>query len=177
MAAVEAVDPSGFVTPTADTKGISRMGTEAERRFKEITGADAADKNSAGDAKLQGHHIEVKWASNTTINQVRAVKYITLVVLDSSDAWYVIPPNEVVREVSKKKRGQHTENPFECATLSLNKFRHFQVHEDELRSKTLDAIEQGNARPRLKRAMAQIKDECEGLARKSRQLVSQAMDD
>jgi hypothetical protein len=50
-----------------------------------------------GDALLDDHPIEVKRASANTLNQVRAVKYITLVAYhEPSDTWYVVPAHQVV---------------------------------------------------------------------------------
>jgi len=46
-----------------------------------------------------------------------------------TDEWYVVPAHVVVAEVSQKRRGQHTENPFESATLSLNILRPWKVED------------------------------------------------
>ena len=75
--------------------GISSEGTDAEIRFRQLTGAKEADKNSDGDAVVDGTPVEVKKASKSTLNQVRAVKYIPLVVLDvRTGSWYVVPAHE-----------------------------------------------------------------------------------
>jgi len=111
---------------------ISHAGDAAEKRFRDATGAKKPHK-SVGDAELQdGTVVEVKTASSNTINQVRAVKYLPLVIndrRDGKDDWYVVPAHEVVRLVASKAakslarkrtpRGQHTENPYESATLSM----------------------------------------------------------
>ena len=83
--------------------GISKSGKSAEESFRKITGASKSPKSSIGDAILCGYAIEVKKASSNTINQVRAVKWIPLVVRDDKhDEWYVIPAPDVVELVSLK---------------------------------------------------------------------------
>lgn len=101
--------------------GISRGGADAEELFRSLTGATIAERAALGDAIVDGRYVEVKKATSATLNQVRAVKYIPLVALSVPEmTWYVIPANEIVRQCARKRRGQHTENPFESATLSLN---------------------------------------------------------
>jgi hypothetical protein len=115
--------------------GISHAGKSAEERFRELTGAEKSPAAAMGDAVLDGIGVEIKKASSNTINQVRAVKYIPLVVLDDpSDQWYVVPAHEVVRQVAVKSRGQHTEIPFECATLSLKNVASYAVSAADLRA-------------------------------------------
>ncbi len=77
---------------SSDSFGISHGGRSAEDLFISLTGAQRVDKAALGDAVLEGRHVEVKHASSSTLNQVRAVKYIPLVVYHSpSTAWYVVP--------------------------------------------------------------------------------------
>lgn len=93
------------------TNGISRAGRIAEQRFREITGAAPTGRTSDGDALLEGRPVEVKQASTNTLNQVRPVKYLPLVVLDTrTSGWYVVPPDEVVRLAAQRGRGQHTDS-------------------------------------------------------------------
>jgi len=122
---------------------------------------------------LEGHYVEVKRTKQTTVNQVRAVKYIPLVVYSPpSESWYVVSPDEIVRLVGKKSRGQHTENPFESATLRLRDLRHCRVSSGEaLRQATLDAIACGESARELKDAMSRILQRCKGLAAESIELV------
>lgn len=148
------------------TTGISGGGRPAERQFRFLTGASQPEKASDGDAVLDGRLIEVKGASANTLNQVRAVKYIPLAALDSrSGQWYVIPPDEIVRLVAQKRRGQHTENPFESATLSLRAITEFRVQNPSgLRQATLAAIERGDKWPELRQAMQDIRQHARNLA-------------
>ena len=161
-----------------ESEGISGSGRRAEDLFRDATGADELT-GRAGDALFDGVPIEVKKASANTVNQVRTVKYIPIVILDARDsiwAWYVAPPHEVVRLVALKARDQHTENPFECATLSMTKLDRFGVDDpDDLSSRVEQAIASGDDHPDLKAAMAQVLRECEELAARSRRLVEDAL--
>ena len=148
------------------TFGISAGGRSAEEAFRALTGATSAPKASEGDALLQGHPVEVKRATSVTLNQVRAVKYIPLVVhFEPADEWYVVPAHVVVAAVSQKTRGQHTENPFESATLSLNNLHAYKVAEaGGLRDATLHAIHESERFPELREAMTEVLRESRELA-------------
>ncbi len=155
------------------SEGISNLGQRAEELFRQHSGASKAPSSSVGDARLCGRLVEVKRASSTTINQVRAVKYIPLVILDSrNDTWFVVPPDEIVRQVASRIRGQHTENAFESATLSLTRLSDFRIAgPSELKKATREAIERGDSHPELKNAMADILRNCKALAAESRESV------
>lgn len=146
--------------------GISRLGRDAERRFCDLTGAELCATPALGDALLDGHYVEVKKADGNTINQVRAVKYITLVVYRPElDSWFVVPADEIVRLVARKTRGQHSENPFESATLSIRDLADFRVQSaSDLRAETLAAATRSEARQDLRDAMVWVLAECRGLA-------------
>ena len=78
-----------------------------------------------------------------TINQVRAIKFILLVIYSPQydKRWAVIPSQEVVRLVLNKGRGQHTEIPFECANLSLTSIpEKFRFTDQELTEAVKSAI-------------------------------------
>lgn len=149
-----------------ETYGISSGGGSAEQRFRDLTGARPPSRSSDGDAVLEGHAVEVKRAASATLNQVRAVKYLPLVVWDDrSGDWYVVPAHVAVAEVSRKRRGQHTENPFESATLSLNRLRKYRVDEaGELRLRRLDAIEASSGYLRLRDEMERVLADSRALA-------------
>jgi len=156
--------------------GISNSGLSAEKYYMQITGASKSKNKVDGDFCFGDDNGEIKEAVET-INQVRAVKYIPLVVYNSKDnAWYVVPPNVIVNLVSKKKRGQHTENQFECATLSINKISAYQVVENNLKQETLNAIEEGRKHPELKIMMQNILADCKNMASKHTKQVSQLID-
>jgi hypothetical protein len=146
--------------------GISGGGADAESQFLLLTGATRALRAGDGDAILDGHLIEVKRASSVTLNQVRATKYITLVAYEvHTDAWYVVAAHEVVRHVSRKRRGQHTENPFESATLSLRNLTAFRVADTaELRAAVLQAVADSAEYPVVHEEMRRVLLESRRLA-------------
>lgn len=157
--------------------GISHTGNEVEAEFRRITGASKSPKASIGDAIFEGYAIEVKKASTNTLNQVRAVKFIPLVAFDTRDKkWYVVPAPDVVRLVVSKSRGQHTENPFESATISVAQLRNFVSSESTLRSDLLAAIKAGNANPTLKKAMDDILEDSKDLAKEARKRILALLD-
>lgn len=110
--------------------------------------------------------MEVKRATSMTLNQVRAVKYLPLVVhLAVADEWYVVPAHVVVAAVSQKRRGQHTENPFESATLSVRKLGPWRVEDPiRLREMTLEAIAASERYPELRSAMLEVLRESRDVA-------------
>ena len=156
--------------------GISKSGKSAEESFRKITGASKSPKSSIGDAILCGYAIEVKKASSNTINQVRAVKWIPLVVRDDKhDEWYVIPAPDVVELVSLKKRGQHTENPFESATLSVANIERFRVEKSELKNCVLRAVARGKKFSVLRKATEKVLSDSKKLAKVSKSEVAIAL--
>jgi hypothetical protein len=156
--------------------GISKTGKQVEAEYRRITGATKPARATLGDAVVDGWNIEVKKASSNTLNQVRAVKFIPLAVKDTrSNQWYVVPAPDIVRLVAEKKRGQHTENPFESSTLSLASLGAFRVKKSELLSKTRQAITKGKRHPKLRAEMARILKESRALADESRKRVSKLL--
>jgi hypothetical protein len=154
--------------------GISHGGKFAEERFRELTGASKAARSGDGDAILNGIPVEVKNATKATLNQVRAVKYIPLVAYyEPADTWYVVPAHVIVCLVSTKVRGQHTENPFESATLNIFALSKYRVaSEKNVKQATLAAIAASNTYPDLKRAMERVLRDSKELAAKSVRDVS-----
>lgn len=157
------------MSPVPARPGISRGGVDAEAKFRRLTGAIDAERAALGDAVLDGHYIEVKQAASPTLNQVRAVKYITLVAFSVPDErWYVIPANEIVRQCATKKRGQHTENPFESATLSLDNLARYALADSaQMKQAVLDAIAEAQRYPVLKNLMDRVLNDSKALAEKS----------
>ena len=146
--------------------GISAGGRYAEELFRQMTGAVPTERAAQGDALLDGHPVEIKRATKVTLNQVRAVKYLPLVVhYAPTDDWYVVPAHVVVAAVSQKRRGQHSENPFESATLSVKNLTAWKVDDSSrLRATTLDAIAASDEHPELRAAMEQVLRESRELA-------------
>ena len=154
------------IIPAMSAFGISGGGRRAEEAFRLLTGADNAPRASVGDAVLEGCPIEVKNATANTLNQVRAVKYIPLVAYhQTTSTWYVVPAQHVVRLVSNRLRGQHTENPFESATISVSNLGAFRVEdESQLRDRVLEAIRSADEHPELRAAMQKVLLDSKGLA-------------
>jgi hypothetical protein len=148
----------------SDRFGISGRGRKAEELFRQITGAVPAARAAQGDALLEDHPVEVKRAKGATINQVRAVKYLPLAVLNERAEWYVVPAHVVVAWVSQKRRGQHTEIPFESATLSLKNLEAWKVEDPDLREATIEAIAASARYPELRSAMEDVLREARDLA-------------
>ncbi len=139
------------------------------RNASELTGATKPPKSGNGDAELAGTYVEVKKASAATLNQVRAVKYIPLVAFhEPTDTWYVVPAHIVVSLVATKGRGQHSENPFESATLNIFALGKYRVaSEADLKKATMDAIAEANRHPELKEAMDRVLADSKALAASS----------
>jgi hypothetical protein len=164
---------------------ISRSGDHAEDLFRKLTGAEISKGSALGDAVLEGHYVEVKkigirgkdGKSTTTINQVRAVKYLPLVIWSElNNEWFVLPPNAVVALAAQRSRGQHTEVPFESMTLS---FRHLIGHEveaSELRQATLEAIAEGERHPELREEMDWVRRAAKALAVESVERIQRLLD-
>ena len=156
---------------------ITTAGRPTEQRFRELTGAAPADDSSIGDAVLYGQHIEVKRASTDTINQVRPIRYVTLVVYSPpTDSWYVIPASDVVRFAHAKTRGQHTVNPFECCTLSLSKMGEYRVRRvRDLKRSVRQAIETADRHPELRTLMTHVADVTSAMSDVLRSLVGSSL--
>lgn len=155
--------------PPPHRPGISASGNDVEAEFRRLTGAVPAERAALGDAILEGHYVEVKAANSQTLNQVRAVKYITLVAFFAPEArWYVIPASEIVRQCAAKARGQHTENPFESATLRLSNLRPHALDDPRnLKSAVLDAVVEAQRYPNLEDLMARVLTSSKALAENS----------
>jgi hypothetical protein len=157
--------------------GISAGGADAEAMFVAATGATKTERAALGDAVLDGHFVEVKQARSPTLNQVRAVKYIVLVAFFVPDGqWYVVPANEIVRQCARKGRGQHTENPFESATMSLKNLSGYKIaNVNELKPKVLEAVAEAETYPELGDLMRQVLVDSKDVAKRSTEAVREAL--
>ena len=145
--------------------GISKTGNKAEDLFRSLTSSLKPTEAVLGDAVKNGIYAEVKKVSGDTLNQVRAVKYITLVAYDADlDNWYVVPACDVVALIAGKERGQHTENPFESATLSLRNLGPYKVSSTDLSSAWAAAVQKSDGKPLLKQKMKDVLKECKDLS-------------
>jgi hypothetical protein len=156
-------------------------GDKAEELFRALTGASKAGSASDGDAVLQGHLVEIKQTSSTqriTLNQVRAAKYLPIVVHNTTTGeWFVIPAHEVVEMVSAKTRGQHTSNPYESAALSfgIDGLRKWKVYQEDVGPAVMRAIAVSGSRSVLSDLMVKINSECRAMAHNHKCRVQRAL--
>jgi hypothetical protein len=152
--------------------GISKTGNKAEVLFRSLTSSLKPKEAALGDAVKNGIYAEVKKVSGDTLNQVRAVKYITLIAYDADlDNWYVVPACDVVALIAVKERGQHTENPFESATLSLRNLGPFKVSSANLSAAWAAAVAKSDGKPLLKQKMKDVLADCKKLSSEHKSAV------
>jgi hypothetical protein len=127
---------------------IRHQGDNAKNLFRRlVTNVRRSNDFSAGNTEVhidnKWHHVDVKTCNSNTINQVRAIRYQTLVIYNDS-VWYVIPPQEVVRLMAQKSRGQHTEIPFESANLTLSQIQSvYRCSDSQLAERVYAAVRMG----------------------------------
>lgn len=138
---------------TSSPNGITHSGRSTEHLFCRLTGAALQPVSSGGDAAVSGHLVELKYASSAAINQVRAGKYIPVIIHTPTGRWYVVPPNAIVAAAAQRKRGQHGENPFENFVLNIHTLAGYEVDESDLKQAVLDAVAEGECWPELRREM------------------------
>jgi len=74
--------------------------------------------------------------------------------------------------VSSKTRGQHTENPFESATLNIQNLDPFSLSDErELKDAVRHAVHRGQAFPDLQRAMQKVLSDSKALAISSKEEI------
>jgi hypothetical protein len=113
-----------------------------------VTNVRRTNDSSAGDTEVNidgiWYHVDVKDCQSSSVNQVRAIRYQTLVIYNEG-VWYVIPPQEVVRLVAQRSRGQHTEIPFECANISLTQIQSvYRCSDSQLAERVYASIRMGH---------------------------------
>jgi hypothetical protein len=127
---------------------LRHEGDKAKDLFRKlVTNVRRSNDFSTGDTEVyidgNWYHIDVKDCQSNTLNQVRAIRYQTLVVYNDG-IWFVIPPQEVVRLAAQRSRGQHTEIPFECAGLTLNQIQSvYRCSDAQLPERVYAAIRMG----------------------------------
>jgi hypothetical protein len=124
---------------------LQTAGEEAAQLFFAITGAHRPRSAKRGDAVVYvsgfAHYVEIKAVGSNQINQVRPVRFIPLALWDrNTRVWHVVPGNRVVTAAARKFRGQHTESPFECCSLRLDKLSAYRVEDDLLPAAIRQAI-------------------------------------
>lgn len=127
---------------------LREQGDNAKNLFRRmVTNVRRSNDFSSGDTEVfidgDWHHVDVKECNSNTINQVRAIRYQTLVIYNDG-VWFVIPPQEVVRLMALKSRGQHTEIPFECANLTLSQIQPvYRCSDSQLADRVYAAVRMG----------------------------------
>lgn len=158
----------------AKRQAIRQEGQDAEKTFLVLVpNSRLSDNAKLGDVIVTlddstEHYVEVKECHATTvqagtINQVRAIKFITCVVwAPNQQRWYILSPDQLVRLAATKNRGQHTEIPFESMNFTLRTLPdefHSKATDAELASAVQAAIRRGNASAGLKELMQSLQKE------------------
>ena len=154
-------------------QGISNLGKDAIKRFVQITGGHKTGPPAPGNVSVGGHPVAVRTASDNTVNQVRAVRYLPIAVFHAPrKLWYVVPPHDVVRFALGKKKGQHGANPFESITLSVKELSTYKVSsENDLLSAVNAALAAGEQHPKLRETMKKIQAKVEEVSLQSKEWV------
>jgi hypothetical protein len=145
-------------------QAIRNEGADAEQQFiRLVKGAEESDADKKGDAivRLDGraHYVEVKYTTSNTINQIRAIKFIPLVIYSPQlpVPWAVLPAHEVVRMVSEKNRGQHTELALESANMTLSSISSsFRCRPQELSDTVHQALRAADRYPSLQQLLQDL---------------------
>ena len=164
-------------------QAIRNEGRPAERKLlKLVPRAVKSPTQAAGDALIelagQKYFIEVKkCAKGDTINQVRAIKFATLVVYSPQLPlpWAVVAPQNVVRLVLDKERGQHTEIALESANVSLKSLQGYRCSGEQLAGRVARAARSGAPYVALQRRLAELKSELRTLQASSAKAVRRAL--
>lgn len=162
-------------------QAIRHEGDNAERSFRRLVKNSRSSPDSKrGDALVlvdnEWYFVEIKECHSNTINQVRAIKFISLIIYspENSPPWVVIPPHEVVKLVSAKSRGQHTEIPFESANLSLSQLPDsFRCDDGGLEQKVIQAIRDGSNFAEVKETMENLRNELVELGSRTKTKVAE----
>jgi hypothetical protein len=154
---------------------IRHEGDNAKKLFRRmVTNVRRSNDFSSGDTEVNidgdWFHVDVKDCQSNAVNQVRAIRYPTLVIYYDG-FWFVLPPQEVVRLVAQKTRGQHTEIPFECASLSLSQIQSvYRCSDSQLAERVYAAIRMGQQDEFLpvRKLMGDLSSELVGLRERTK---------
>lgn len=160
-------------------QAIRHQGDNAKNLFRRmVTNVRRTNDFSSGDTEvyLDGnwHHVDVKNCRSNSINQVRAIRYQTLVIYNEG-VWYVLPPQEVVRLVARRSRGQHNEIPFECANISLSQIHSvYRCSDAQLPDRVYAAIRMGQQEQykEIEKSMENLQTDLIKLKEKTKSLIS-----
>ncbi|WP_156040484.1 hypothetical protein [Chondromyces apiculatus] len=138
---------------TDDNKEIARQAVNRLASLSRAT-SNEIETDANGDAVFtfngKVYDLEVKGVSGKAkqVNQVRGLDYLTLLIwYKSTDAFLVIPPNDVVAILCRKVRGQHSGLSAESGVIHVNKtIRHrYAVSTSALDQAIEQAIIEGEA--------------------------------
>jgi len=119
------------------------------------------------DAYIEVKECHAAPGRSGTINQVRAIKYITCVVCaPKHGCWYVISPDQLVGIAATKNRGQHTEIPFECMNFGIPNIPtelHTKCGDKELSDVVHEAVRRGKRHAEVQKAMSDLLREIQDL--------------
>ena len=167
-------------------QAIRHEGDNAEQIFLHLV-KDSRSSPIAkrGDAQVavdnKWHFVEIKecHSTNGTINQIRAIKFIPLIIYapehEQGRPWVVVPAHKVVSLVLPKSRGQHTEIPFECANLPLRGFVDFLCTQQELEQKVIEAIRNDMNYIEVKEFMKNLYTELRELDKRTKEGLSKIL--
>lgn len=137
------------------TRWHSASARQAVTRFRQATGASPAGRAADGAGRPSrggqgGEHEHLEPGASRQVPDHRRARHAPRPVVRH-------PTHRVVRAVSTKARGQHTENPFESATLNLQAFSDCLLGDEaDLRTATLDAVAEGDRYPELRQVMTEV---------------------
>ena len=127
----------------------------------------------------QEYHVEIKESHalpgrSGPINQIRPIKYITLVVYaPRRECWYVVPPNDLVYLAAQKSRGQHTEIPFECMNLTIRQLddQGFKCIDADLPARVFEAVRKGKRDAETRKTMTNLFSAIKALRQEYKQKI------
>jgi hypothetical protein len=149
--------------------GISATGRTAEAEFCRLTGFSICHDRGRGDALATVDGIptpvEVKKCSASTINQVRPIKFLPLVIYNEANrCWYVIGPVPLIKYACGRGRGQHTEIPFESVTLNINAWELYKVGPESLKSRVVEVIRESRRHCGIELCMRKLAQDIKDLS-------------
>ena len=167
-----------------ERQAIRLQGETAEKFFRRLVpSAQPPHSESRGDARItvdgQEYHVEIKECHalpgrSGTINQIRPIKYITLVVYaPRRECWYVVPPNDLVYLAAQKSRGQHTEIPFECMNLTIRQLddQGFKCIDADLPARVFEAVRKGKRDAETRKTMTNLFSAIKALRQEYKQKI------
>ena len=157
-------------------QAIRHEGDTAKQLFRQLVPNSRQSSDiKRGDTEVlingHWHYVDIKQCQSNTINQVRAIKFIPLIIFNG-EGWYVIPPIDLVKIVALKSRGQHTEIPFECASLSIDHLdERFRCNSRELYKRVLIAFDQSKNNMDMKEVMDNLLSELQTLNEQTKKQI------